>query len=191
MPARRLLTVVLFAALAARGPAAPAQAVGFAPVVGSFPNGVGVGTTPVVSADRRYVRLGVDAGFSALEGFDTASIPAAVSGGPGGNGGGIPGGFRSAGVGDLYSAGMDGVVGPARPYGGVAGMGLPGGSYAAPEAAFVLNGGLGVARPSHSLPVPHFNDETSPPPRSKAKPRSKVRRRPVPARPTPAANPPR
>lgn len=93
--------------LAAFAPTASAQ-VAFAPQVSSFPNGVSLSATPVVSADRRYVRLTVNPQFTALEGFDTYSVPAAVSGGPGG-----PGAFRSMGIpGGTFSAGMDGVTGP-------------------------------------------------------------------------------
>jgi hypothetical protein len=55
--------------------------------------------TPVVSVDRRYVRLGVSPFFTGLQGFDTFSVPAAVGGGGlGGLGGGL--GF----------AGMDGPI---------------------------------------------------------------------------------
>jgi hypothetical protein len=54
---------------------------------------------PVVSADRRYVRLGVSPFFTGLQGFDTFPVPAAVVGGGfGGPGGGV--GF----------AGMDGPI---------------------------------------------------------------------------------
>ncbi len=78
-------------------PSASPQAVAFRPGVASFPNGVSMSATPVVSADRRYVRLGVTPVFTGLQGFDTFPIPAAVGGGGfGGVGGGV--GF----------AGMDG-----------------------------------------------------------------------------------
>ena len=74
----------------------PAKAqVGFAPVVGSFPNGVNLDVTPVVSHDRRYVRMSVNFQSTAIEGFDSALIPAAV----GGNGNGAPGGGFGAGGG--------------------------------------------------------------------------------------------
>ena len=56
---------------------APAQ-VAFQPVVGAFPSGVTLSATPVVSADRRYVRMTVNPVFTAIEGFDTIQIPAAV-----------------------------------------------------------------------------------------------------------------
>ena len=75
------------------GAEAGAQAVAFQPNVQSFPSGVGMTTTPVVSHDRRYVRIGVNPLFTALEGLDPFLVPAAVSGGGVGGGlGGIAGG---------------------------------------------------------------------------------------------------
>ncbi len=86
-----------FGILAMLGPSATAQAVAFQPGVASFPNVVSMSVAPVVSADRRYVRLGVSPYFTGLQGFDTFPVPAAVGGGGfGGFGGGV--GF----------AGMDG-----------------------------------------------------------------------------------
>jgi len=85
--------------IALLAPSVSAQAVAFQPGVASFPNGVSMSATPVVSADRRYVRLGVTPYFTGLQGFDTFPIPAAVGGGGfGGAGGGV--GF----------AGMDGPI---------------------------------------------------------------------------------
>ena len=57
--------------------------------------------TPVVSADRRYVRLSVNAFFNDFNGFTTFSFPGgAVSGGGfGGFGGGGGGGGNIGGVG--------------------------------------------------------------------------------------------
>ncbi len=66
--------------------------------VGIIPDGVGLDATPAVSADRRYVRIGVNAGFNSLTGLQTFPVPAAVSGG-GGVGFGAGGGFLpSAGL---------------------------------------------------------------------------------------------
>lgn len=87
-------------------PSARAQAVAFQPVIGSFPDGVMLSATPVVSADRRYVRLTVNPQFTALTGFDTFTVPAAVSGGPGGA---LPAGL--AGI----NGPMGGAAAPARP----------------------------------------------------------------------------
>jgi len=121
----RLAACGLWLALAALVPAgrAEAQAVGFAPVIGGAPDGVGLNVTPVATADRRYVRLnGLNAAFTGVQGFDAATVGAAVGGGgfgggfglPGGGGGfgGPAGGFRSVGA-----AGF-GTPGPApMPYG--------------------------------------------------------------------------
>jgi type II secretory pathway component GspD/PulD (secretin) len=54
--------------------------VAFFPSVQSFPNGVTLMVTPVVSADRRYVRMTLSPQFTAIEGFDTIQVPAAVGG---------------------------------------------------------------------------------------------------------------
>ena len=74
---------------------AEAQAVGFFPGVGSIPDGVSLNATPVVSADRRYVRLSLQPNFQTIDGFMTFPVPAAVGGGGAnrgpGNGGGNPG----------------------------------------------------------------------------------------------------
>ncbi|HEU5118578.1 MAG TPA: type II secretory pathway, component PulD, partial [Isosphaeraceae bacterium] len=56
-------------------------AVAFQPSVQSFPNGVTLMVTPVVSADRRYVRMSLSPTFITLAGFTPFSIPAAVGGG--------------------------------------------------------------------------------------------------------------
>jgi hypothetical protein len=118
MPHLKAVLVAL-ASIAALGPQASAQ-VAFVPNVSSFPSGVTLGVTPVVSFDRRYVRMTVNPQFTAIEGFDTIAVPGAVSGGPGGPAalgglgglGGGGGGFRNVGVPGLtFSAGMDGMLG--------------------------------------------------------------------------------
>ena len=66
--------------------------VAFQPVVQSFPNGVTLGATPVVSHDRRCVRLTLNPQFTALEAFDQFAFPGgAVSGGGGVGVGGLGG----------------------------------------------------------------------------------------------------
>ena len=55
--------------------------VAFFPQVASFPNGVTLQVTPVVSADRRYVRMTLSPVFTVLNGFTTIQVPAAVGGG--------------------------------------------------------------------------------------------------------------
>ena len=54
--------------------------VAFLPVPASFPNGVTLNVTPVVSADRRYVRMTLSPFFTAIESFNQISVPAAVGG---------------------------------------------------------------------------------------------------------------
>lgn len=75
-------------------PHARGQAIAFEPVIGLAPTGSTLGVTPVVSADRRYVRLSVTPFFNVVNGFSTFGIPGAVSGGP------------------SVNAGMNGVIGP-------------------------------------------------------------------------------
>ncbi|MEA2632570.1 MAG: hypothetical protein QOE66_2789, partial [Chloroflexota bacterium] len=54
--------------------------VAFFPSVQQFPNGVTLSVTPVVSADRRYVRMTLSPFFTAIESFNQIQIPAAVGG---------------------------------------------------------------------------------------------------------------
>ena len=73
------------------------QAVAYDPQIGLIPSGATMTVTPVVSPDRRYVRLGVNVFFNELNSLQTFSFPGgAVSGG-----GGAFGGF----------GGMNGVIG--------------------------------------------------------------------------------
>jgi len=103
--------MVTSAALVMLASTATAQGVAFQPVVGAIPNGPTLGVTPAVSIDRRYVRLGVNAQFIGVEGFNTYLVPGAVGGGPGGPGalGGI--GLGAVG-GGRFLAGMDGAISP-------------------------------------------------------------------------------
>ncbi len=93
--------LVLASGLAFFSTSARGQAVAFAPVIGTVPDGVLMDVTPVVSPDRRYVRLSVNVGFFGLQGFDTVVVPAAVAGGGGpgalGAGGRLPGFALSTG----------------------------------------------------------------------------------------------
>jgi hypothetical protein len=118
VPSRWTVTLIGLAALWTPGMAATAraQAIGFLPTPVPFPSGVTLGVTPVVSADRRYVRVGVNAYFNDVAGFTNYSVPAAVGGGGamgmngliGGGGGAGPGagaGLRAMGVGGPILAG--------------------------------------------------------------------------------------
>jgi hypothetical protein len=85
------------------------QAVAFVPGIGAIPSGETLTVTPAVSADRRYVRLSVNAEFNALIGFTNFPVQGAVGGG---GGAGAFGGL----------AGMNGVVGQGG-FAGAGGMG--------------------------------------------------------------------
>ncbi len=104
-------------------PARGQGAVAFQPTIGTFPDGVFLNVTPVVSADRRYVRLGMAPQFLTLNQMDVFTIPAAVQGGVGngfGGGGGLGvggalgglggGGFGGGGAGGFASVGFPGAV---------------------------------------------------------------------------------
>ncbi len=129
--------VGLLGMLVAPGRAMAQGAVAFAPQVGSVADGIGMGVTPVVSADRRYVRLSIGVGSSTVDGFQSIGIPAAVGGGGGVAGGGGGGGLRSV------LTGMNGPIGlgggtpspsPMGPDGYVYGYGVdPFGEMYAPD----------------------------------------------------------
>jgi hypothetical protein len=99
---KRLTTYALglFALLGGLPNVATAQ-IAYVPDVGYVPTGVTMTVTPVVSADRRYVRLGVNAFFNDLNGFTTLSFPGGAVGGGNFGGGGVAG----------INAGMNGVIG--------------------------------------------------------------------------------
>src|SRR5271167_4859758 len=109
------LGIVTIAAVVALTPALFAQGVAFQPIVGSLPSGPILNTTPAVSIDRRYVRMGINAQFIDNAAFSTFVVPGAVSGGPSG-----PGALGGVGLG---GAGGGGGVGGA----GLGGAGLGGG----------------------------------------------------------------
>jgi type II secretory pathway component GspD/PulD (secretin) len=73
--------------VAALIPLVGAGAIGFQPVVQTFPDGVQLFVTPVVSADRRYVRMTLSPQFTTLIQFDTYTSQTGAVGG-GGLGGG-------------------------------------------------------------------------------------------------------
>ncbi|HEX8199402.1 MAG TPA: type II secretory pathway, component PulD, partial [Isosphaeraceae bacterium] len=72
--------------IAGLNPIVNAGAIAFTPQIGSIPDGVQLLVTPVVSADRRYVRLTLAPTFIAFNRFD--SFPVAGGVGGGGLGGG-------------------------------------------------------------------------------------------------------
>lgn len=67
--------------VAALFPIVGAGAVAFQPQISPLPDGVILNVTPVVSADRRYVRMTLSPFFQTFIAFDTFTIPAAVGGG--------------------------------------------------------------------------------------------------------------
>ena len=94
--------------------------IAYEPTIGFVPTGVTMTVTPVVSADRRCVRLTVNAFFNDLNGFSTFSFPGGAVGGGnfgggavgGGNfGGGAVGGGNFGGGAAGFNAGMNGVIG--------------------------------------------------------------------------------
>jgi type II secretory pathway component GspD/PulD (secretin) len=62
-------------------PIVGAGAVAFVPTPAQINDGVFMFATPVVSADRRYVRMTLTPTFTTFTGFDTISVPGAVGGG--------------------------------------------------------------------------------------------------------------
>ena len=64
-------------------PVVGAGAVAFTPQVGTLPDGVQLQVTPVVSADRRYVRLSLAPQFNTVDALTTLTFPAAAVGGGG------------------------------------------------------------------------------------------------------------
>jgi hypothetical protein len=96
--------VVMFALLAGlmlMPGRANGQAVGFTPGIGQIPDGVSLNVTPVVSADRRYVRISLSPLFQTINGFQNFPVPAAIAGGGNGGGGlgGLGGGLGGGGLG--------------------------------------------------------------------------------------------
>ncbi|GIW86001.1 MAG: hypothetical protein KatS3mg108_0325 [Isosphaeraceae bacterium] len=88
------------------------QGVAFQPVIGTFPDGVMLSVTPVVTADRRYVRFtNLQPQFTTLQEFNVFVVPGAVAGGgQGGFGGGFGAGF-GGGFGGIGGGGLGGGAG--------------------------------------------------------------------------------
>ena len=126
---------------------ATAQAIAFTPTIGTAPDGVGMSVTPVVSADRRYVRLSISAGFSTVDRFQNLNIPlGAVAGGPGAGGG--------MGGGAIVGGGGMGGGGGAGFGGGFPSFGLPMGMDG-PVASSSIPGWGPVACPNPGIMGPY------------------------------------
>lgn len=132
------------------GGTARGQAVAYTPQVSAILNGSAMQVTPVVSADRRYVRVTVNATFNTVNGFTTYTAPlGAVSGGGagsiGGGGTGAAGGGGAGGLGGIVGGG--GVVGGgAGVVGGFAGMSGPIYDYgmSGPMGGYGMSGPMGA-----------------------------------------------
>ena len=129
------LAVAVTGLLLLSASSARSQTVAFAAIPGQFNDGVSLNVLPVVSADRRYVRMTLNPQFNALTGFDTISVPGAVGGG------GINGGIGGiGGLGGLGGLGGGGGIGGGGGLG--AGAGGVGGGFrnVGPGAVRVGNG---------------------------------------------------
>ena len=101
---KRMMSCALGLFALAGGLSSPAKAqIAYVPEIGAIPSGATMTVTPAVSADRRYVRLSVNAFFNDLNNIQTFSFPGGAVGG--GNFGGF-GGFGGG-----IAAGMNGVIG--------------------------------------------------------------------------------
>jgi hypothetical protein len=80
---------------------ARSQSIAYTPNVSSILDGAALNATPVVSADRRYVRLTLNPYFNTVNGFSTYSAPVAA----------VSGGGNLAGMGGVIGGG-GGAVGP-------------------------------------------------------------------------------
>ena len=89
----------LLIGLTAPGSAKAQFALGYIPNIGSINDGASLNVTPVVSADRRYVRMTLLPVFNQVDGFEIFTIPGAVAGVGGGGFGGGGGGFGGLGGG--------------------------------------------------------------------------------------------
>lgn len=120
--------LALAVVLVTYAPSARGQVVGFAPTIGTAPDGVIMPVTPVATDDRRYVRMTLNPQFYGLQGFDTVQVPAAVGGGGAGGFGGRFGNGSGGGFGNHF--------GGAAGFGGAAfgpGMGTYNGAPTGPD----------------------------------------------------------
>jgi hypothetical protein len=125
-------------------PHARAQVIAYQPVINSIPDGAILNVTPVVTADRRYVRLTVSPFFSTFDGFQNFVIPGAVTGGNGLGGGlgGLGGGLGGGGLG-----GGGGVGGGGGGFRNVMNNGAPMGAFENQVASAVMGQMTGYEAP--------------------------------------------
>jgi hypothetical protein len=134
----------------APGRAQAQGAVAFYPNVGSVPDGVSLNVTPVVTADRRYVRLSLNANFTTINGFNNFPVAAGVGGGHAGPGGGGLGGGGGGGLGGLGGAG--GAGGGFRNVFGGAGLADSGVPYS-PEYLEASRKAAAQVKPDKAKPI--------------------------------------
>jgi hypothetical protein len=130
--------------------------IAYVPNIGAIPSGATMTVTPAVSADRRYVRLSVDAFFNDFNGFTTVSFPGGAVGGNFGGG---------------FAAGMNGLIGDEDYQSGVqvgngvngaAPAGRPDAMRAGPMPGQGLGGGgMGEGQGGEFGFMPGFEDEAA------------------------------
>jgi len=131
---KALSTALVLLPLAAGIQSSAKAQIAYVPEVGFVPTGATMTVTPTVSADRRYVRLSVNAFFNNFNFFSTFSFPGGAVGG--GNFGGLGGGIN---------AGVNGVIGDEGYQSGVqVGAGMNPGGQPDQMRAGPLPGGEGA-----------------------------------------------
>jgi hypothetical protein len=127
--------------------------IAFTPNVSAILNGSALTAAPVVSPDRRYVRMTLTPTFNTVNGFTTYTAQVGAVGGAGFGGGGVIGGGGGglAGMGGVIGGpGMGGPMVPMTGYGGT-------GTYLAgdfpPQAARLGAGSGGPFDPFHQSGV--------------------------------------
>ena len=146
------IAIVATMTLATAESARAQGAVAFQPVIGTIPEGAILNVTPVVSADRRYVRMSLSPLFIGPVQFDTFSVPAAVTGGGGLGGGGLGGLGGFGGGGGGLGGGLGGGGGGAGFRNmGPGGRALSGFQDPNPLASFAM---MGQVEPQRAAPAP-------------------------------------
>ncbi len=123
--------------------------VAYTPQVGTILNGAALQATPVVSADRRYVRMTLNPYFNTVNGFTTYSAPLGAVGGGGFGGGGFGGGGFGGGA-----AGGGGFAGMNGPIAGDGGMALAQGTPSIGTSPAIPRVGVAPVIPNGSMISP-------------------------------------
>lgn len=145
---RAAATLILLAASESWFDSIARAQIAYTPIVSPILNGAALTAQPVVSADRRYVRMTLNPYFNVVNGFTTYSAPIGAVGG--GFPGAFGGGFGGFGGGFGGFGGMGG-VGMAGPMVTVAGYGDTGtylaGDYPPPTSRRQTGVGFGAIDP--------------------------------------------